>query len=77
MRKRDPGMYRRMREELYKLGDSNRVAAEKLGCDPQLVAAWLQREYMPSTYYMQAFHEAGADIMYIITGERSHFSSGS
>lgn len=70
MRKTDPKMYERMCEEVYKLGNSNRAAGDKLGVDPGLVGEWLRRGYMPSTYFLKNFHDAGADIMYIITGER-------
>ena len=70
MRMKDPEMHKRMCEEVYKLGDSNRAAAEKLKCDPTLIGEWLRNGYMPNTYYLKNFYEAGADVIYILTGER-------
>ena len=71
MRKTDPEMHKRMCNEIFRLGNSNRAAAEKLNCEPSLVNAWLNSGYMPSTYYLKNFHEAGADVIYILTGERT------
>jgi hypothetical protein len=74
MRNRDMGMHKRLCEEIYKLGDSNAEVAKKLHCHPNTVGQWLTHEHIPSVYFFKNFHEAGMDIMYIITGERSHFS---
>lgn len=70
MRKKDPAMHKRLCEEIYKLGESNKIAAEKLNCDPSLVGEWLRYGYMPSVYYFANFHRAGCDVIYILTGER-------
>ena len=70
MRKHDSAMHERLCEEIYKLGETNKIAAEKLGCNPDLVGMWLNREYMPSPYYLKNFHYAGCDVIYILTGER-------
>lgn len=71
MRKRDPEMIKRLHEEIYKLGDSNGAAARKLNCDRELVGDWLRYDYMPSAHYLRNFHEAGCDVIYILTGERT------
>ena len=72
MRKRDPDMYNRLREEIYKLGDSNKIAAQKLGVEAGLIYEWLNYGYMPSVYYFKNFYYAGCDIIYILTGERTN-----
>jgi hypothetical protein len=71
MRKCDPDMLERLHEEIYKLGSSNKIAADKLNCDPELVGEWLRHNYMPSAYYLRNFHYAGCDVIYILTGERT------
>lgn len=71
MRKTDPEMYKRLREEIYKLGDTNKITGQKLNCSPTLVGLWLSKEYMPSVYYFRNFYYAGCDIIYILTGERT------
>lgn len=71
MRKNDPEMYKRLCEEIFKLGDSNKAAAQKLGVEPGLVYEWLNHGYMPSAYYFKNFHYAGCDVIYILTGERT------
>jgi hypothetical protein len=71
MRRRDPELHKRLCEELYKLGDSNKIAAQKLDCDPCLVGHWLRKDYIPSAYYLKNFHYAGCDVLYILTGERT------
>lgn len=68
--KRDPGLHTRLCEEIYKLGDSNSVVGKKLHCHPNTVGQWLTNEHTPSAYFFKDFHNAGMDIMYILTGER-------
>ena len=70
MRKHDSDMHKRLCEEIYKLGESNKIAAQKLDVDPGLVGEWLRNGYMPSAYYFKNLYYAGCDIIYILTGER-------
>lgn len=71
MRKNDPGMHKRLCDELFRLGGSNAEVAEKLGCHPNTVNQWLTHEHIPSAYFFARFHQAGMNIIYILTGERS------
>ena len=71
MRRVDPNMHDRVVEELWKLGDTNVIIAEKLGCNYQTVTQWLNQTYIPSAYHFANFHRAGMDIIYILTGERN------
>jgi hypothetical protein len=70
MRKKDPEMHKRLCEEVYRLGDSTSEVAKKLNCHPNTLGQWLNHDYIPSAYFFKNFHEAGADILYILTGER-------
>lgn len=70
MRPNDPGISARLAEELYRLGESNTEAAKKIKCHPNLVGQWLSKSYIPSAHYFKNLHEAGCDIIYILTGER-------
>ena len=70
MRKIDLKMHDRLVEELWKLGDTNKKIAEKIGCHDRTIAAWVSKDYIPSGYHFANFHRAGMDIIYILTGER-------
>lgn len=75
--KRDLGLHKRLCDELFRLGGSNAEVAKKLHCHPNTVNQWLTNEHTPSAHFFKNFHDAGMDIIYILTGERSHFSSNS
>lgn len=77
MRKIDPLMHGRLCEELWKLGNSYVEIAAKIGCHYTTIYQWITNDYIPSGYHFANFHRAGMDIIYILTGERSHFSSNS
>lgn len=70
MKFKDFSMHERVAEEIYKLGDSNAEAARKIGCGRHIISDWLSGRNIPSAYYLKALHEAGCDVMYILTGKR-------
>ena len=67
----DLEMSNRLREEIYKLGDTFVEAAKKIGCTNKLVSNWVSNNTIPKAYYLQRLHYAGADVMYILVGERT------
>lgn len=72
MKRKDPTMSERVAEEIYKLGGTNRDAARKIGCDHHAISDWLSGRSIPSAYYLKAMYEAGLDVIYILTGRRTH-----
>ena len=66
----DIEMANRLREEIFKLGDTYAEAARKIGCTSKLVSNWVCGYIIPKPYYLQRLHYAGADILYILVGER-------
>lgn len=71
MKLKDPTMHKRVAEEFFKLADTNRGVADKLGCEPDMVSHWICGKYIPSAYYLAAMHRVGCDVIYILTGERT------
>lgn len=71
MKRKDPIMCERVAEEIYKLGDTNRAAARKIGCDPHVVSDWLAGNSIPCAYHLKGMYEAGLDVIYILTGKRT------
>ena len=57
-------------EEVSRLFDSQKVAKEMLGISSkQLLYDWMEG-VAPSAKYLQRLHYLGADIIYILTGDR-------
>lgn len=71
MKRKDFTMHERVAEEIYKLGDSNKAAAQRLGCNRKMISRWVSGRDIPSAYYLKSMHEAGCDIIYILTGKRA------
>lgn len=71
MKHKDPIMCERVSEEIYKLGDTNRGAARKIGCDHHAISDWLAGRSIPSAYHLKGMYEAGLDVIYILTGQRT------
>lgn len=61
---------KRIGEELRKLGLSQRKLSILFGCDQRLIANYLSGRTVPSAYYLTVMHNAGCDIIYILTGDR-------
>lgn len=70
MKLKDPIMVERVAEEIYKLGDSNTEVARKIGCSRRQITDWLSGRCIPSAYHLKGMHEAGLDVIYILTGKR-------
>lgn len=70
MRKGDPDISNRLREELWKLGGTYAEMAEKIGCHQNTIGQWVNKDYIPSAHHFAHFHRVGMDIIYILTGER-------
>ena len=70
MKRKDFTMYERVAEEIYKLGVSNKAAALKIGCNRKMVTEWLAGRAIPSAFHLKGMHEAGCDVLYILTGKR-------
>ena len=71
MRLKDTTMCDRVAEEVFKLGPTNTMAAQKIGCDRHIVSDWINGRAIPSAYYLKAMCEAGMDVIYILTGRRT------
>lgn len=68
MRRNDLAMRERLVEELYKIAPNYILISEKLGCSRQLVLQWLRQESLPGCWYLRELHNAGCDVIYILTG---------
>lgn len=73
MKRKDSIMSERVAEEIYKLGDTNREVADKIGCDDSRVSDWLAGRSIPSAYHLKGMYEAGCDVIYILTGRRTRY----
>ena len=71
MKRKDPIMTDRLREELYTLSGTQRVIAQKIGCERHSVTIWMAGDSMPSAFHLKGMYEAGLDIVYILTGQRT------
>lgn len=60
----------RIGEELRKLGLSQHKIAKLFGCDQHLISYYCSGKTIPGAYYLTVMHNAGCDIIYILTGDR-------
>lgn len=59
-------------EEVSRLFDSQKVAKQMLGISSrQLIYDWMEG-VAPSAKYLQRLHYLGADVIYILTGEKQN-----
>ena len=68
-RKADPSIGRRAFEEVYNLADTLPAASKLLGADRKLLYSW-HHGATPEVFYLVKLHDLGADILYILTGQR-------
>lgn len=61
----------RVHDELLRLSDSPAELGRRLGVGSECARRWLAGESLPSLVYLNILHNAGLDIMYIVTGERN------
>lgn len=71
MKLKDPVMVERLCEELYSLPGSNHEIAKKIGCGPRIISDWTAGRFIPSAYHLKGMYEAGLDVIYILTGQRT------
>lgn len=69
-RKADVQIGYRAEEEVFRLFPSHPAAAAALGSDRKIVYTWHQGN-APTAIYLQRLHELGADVLYILTGQRA------
>ena len=69
-RKADPSIGKSAFEEAYTLADTLPAASKCLGADRKLLYSW-NRGATPEVLYLVKLHELGADILYILTGQRN------
>lgn len=70
VKRKDFTMHERVAEEIYKLGDSNKVVSQRIGCDHKLISSWICGRNIPSAFHLKSMYEAGCDVIYILTGKR-------
>lgn len=71
MKRKDSIMVERLCEELYTLPGTNRAIARKIGCCPRAISDWTAGNCIPSAYHLKGMYEAGLDVIYILTGQRT------
>lgn len=59
-------MHERLCEQLYELGSKPGIIAARIGCDVQLVIAWLRGTSLPGARYLKRLYDLGCDIIYIL-----------
>lgn len=61
----------RIIEELYQFGNTQTAIAENLGFTRQAIWRWMNGKAVPDIESLVKLHNAGCDIVYIVTGERT------
>jgi hypothetical protein len=70
MQKFDITMHERLLEEIYRISNNDLELSRKLGSTSNVVGNWVHKWGMPNAYYLGALYKQGADVLYILTGER-------
>ncbi len=65
------GISDRLQEERKRLGMTQEAAAEKLGATKRSVINWEGGAALPGAEVLARYAAAGADVLYILTGQRS------
>lgn len=66
----DPEIGKRAYLEVYRLFTTQVVAGKKIGTDRSIISNW-SKGHAPSAFSLQQLAKCGADVVYILTGERS------
>ena len=66
-----PNFFDRLREERERLALSQQVLAEKCGVTARSQRNYESGERNPDSAYLAAIAAAGADVLYVLTGQRS------
>ena len=70
-RKADINIGYRAASEVIRLSKSTKHACEIMGCNRELLKGW-RHGVAPSAIYLVRLHEIGADIIWILTGEKKN-----
>jgi hypothetical protein len=70
MSKPQKGIGERAYEECLRLWDTVEDARDAIDASATVVIYRWNKDYMPSAFYLAKLCKAGADIKYILTGER-------
>ncbi len=70
MRNEDLALRERLAGELVSLGVSYREIAKKIGISHTIIAKYLAWKETPTRPTLVKMHQAGLDILYILTGHR-------
>lgn len=65
------GIFERFREERERLGHSQRTVAELLGASLNTVNNWVRGTSAASAESVARFGDHGADVLYILRGQRT------
>ena len=65
----------RLQEERKRLGFTQEAMAEKIGATKRSVINWEGGAALPGAEVLAKFAKAGADVLYILTGQRSVVSA--
>jgi hypothetical protein len=76
MRYRTHDIDQRTAEEISKLGRTPREIARLLSRPTQLIRSWLDGTYTPSATSLRMLHDAGCEILYILTGKHYTITGG-
>lgn len=66
-----PSIFERLREQRDALGLSQQALADKCGISARSQRNYESGERQPDAAYLAAIAAAGADVLYILTGQRS------
>lgn len=76
MRVRNYDIDQRTAEEVSKLGKTPHEISQRVGCRVPTAASWLTGTFTPSAHSLRMLHDAGCDILYIITGKHYTITGG-
>lgn len=65
---------RRIRHERKRLGLTQEQLAEKFGVDKSSVYLYERGDRPPTASHLQVFLDIGADVLFVLSGERAHRS---
>ncbi len=71
MKRFDFDMHDRLVEEIYRISDNDAELSRKIGASSNVVKTWTNKPIMPVAWYLARLYREGADVIYILTGERT------
>lgn len=67
----DLDMHFRLVEEIYRISKTNADLNRRIGSTGDIVKYWVNTPALPGAYYLAQLYRQGADVIYILTGERT------